>query len=131
MKMEKRLYDKYKLEMQLYTQMSGMKDDVDSLPLEMQQWLEELDFKPPTPKCKYPHGVIYHMILDDCLDASCFKSQGKSVFTNFCLAAACPNVYIYMHPKFEIGAPPPPTVCELMGLVQICCAKCFVNRFLS
>jgi len=63
MKIKKRLFDKCKLEMQIYTQMSelGLKDDFDSLPLEMQQWLEELDFKPPTPKCKYPQGVIYQL----------------------------------------------------------------------
>jgi hypothetical protein len=96
MKLEKRLHDKYKLEMQLYTQMSGMKDDLDSLPLKMQQWLEELDFKPPKPQCKYPQGVIYHLILDDCLGASCFKSQGKSVFTNFCLARRHAQTCIYI-----------------------------------
>lgn len=96
MKTEKRLYDRYKLEMRLYTQMSKMDEELTSLPLEMQQWLEELDFKPPTPKCKFPQGVVYHMILDDCLGADCFKSQGKSLFTNFCLARRHAQTCIYI-----------------------------------
>jgi hypothetical protein len=95
-KQEKRLHDKYKLEMDLYNQMKSSKDDFDTLPLEIQQWLEELDFKPPEPKCKYPQGVIYHMILDDCLGQSCFKSQGKSLFTNFCLARRHAQTSIYI-----------------------------------
>jgi hypothetical protein len=95
-KQEKRLHDKYKLEMDLYNQMKTSKDDFDTLPLEIQQWLEGLDFKPPEPKCKYPQGVIYHMILDDCLGQSCFKSQGKSLFTNFCLARRHAQTSIYI-----------------------------------
>jgi hypothetical protein len=50
--MEKRLHDKYKLEMDLYNQMKTSKDDFDTLPLEIQQWPEGLDFKPPKPKSK-------------------------------------------------------------------------------
>jgi hypothetical protein len=98
-KLEKRLHDKYKLEMDLYNQMKTLLqlgDDFDTLPLEIQQWLEGLDFKPREPKCKYPQSVIYHMILDDCLGQSCFKSQGKSIFTNFCLARRHAQTSIYI-----------------------------------
>jgi hypothetical protein len=95
-KHEKRLHDKYKLEMDLYNQMKTSKDDFDTFPLEIQHWLEELDFTPPEPKCKYPQGLIYHMILDDCLGQSCFKSQGKSLFTNLCLARRHAQTSIYI-----------------------------------
>jgi len=94
-KLEKRLFDRYKLESELYDQMMSTKD-VESLPLDMKQWLEELDFKPPIPKCKFPQGIVYHMILDDCLGQSCFKSQGKSLFTNFCLARRHAQTSIYI-----------------------------------
>jgi hypothetical protein len=95
-KLEKRLHDKYKLKMDLYNQMKTSKDYFDTLPMEIQQWLEGLDFKPPKPKRKYPQGVIYHMILDDCLGQSCFKSQGKLLFTNFCLARRHAQTSIYI-----------------------------------
>jgi hypothetical protein len=95
-KLEKRLHDKYKLEMDLYNQMKSSKDDFDTLPVEIQQWLEGLDFKPSEPKCKYPQGVIYHMILDDCLGQSSFKSQGMSLFTNFCWARRHAQTSIYI-----------------------------------
>jgi hypothetical protein len=94
--LEKRLHDKYKLEMNLYNQMKTSKNDFDTLPLEIQQWLEGLDFEPPEPRSKYPQGVIYHMILDDCLGQSCFKSQGKSLFTIFCLARRHAQTSIYI-----------------------------------
>jgi len=94
-KTEKRQFDKYQLEMELYNHMKGSKEDFDGIPLEIQQ-LEDLDFKPPVPKCKYPQGVVYHMILDDCLGQSCFKAQGRSLFTNFCLARRHARTAIYI-----------------------------------
>lgn len=96
MRKEKKAFDKYKTELELYEKLKSSSGHSSDLDPEIQQWLEELDFKPPVPVCKYPQGVMYHMILDDCLGQSCFKSQGSSTFTNFCLARrhAQTNIYI-------------------------------------
>ena len=62
----------------------------------VEDWLESLDYMPPQPKCAHPEGVIYHVILDDCLGMDCFKNQGKSAFTTFCLARRHLGVNIYL-----------------------------------
>jgi hypothetical protein len=125
-KQEKRLHDKYKLEMKT------SKDDFDTLPLEIQQWLEGLDFKPPEPKCKYPQGVIYHMILDDCLGQSCFKSQRKSLFTKFLFGPPTrANVHLYLHPKHETGPATSPIVHQPLGTLQVCRLQRSNYRLLS
>lgn len=57
-----------------------------------EDFLEALDYRPPEPRCQHPEGVI----LDDCLGMDCFKHQGKSAFTTFCLARRHLGVGIYL-----------------------------------
>lgn len=92
-KVEKQQLEAYHQELKLYKDCTRSKK-TPSQPV--QDWLESLDYRPPEPRCQYPQGCIYHVILDDCLGMDRFKNQGKSAFTTFCLARRYLSVCIYL-----------------------------------
>lgn len=96
MKNEKKARDRWLLELDLFTQMSKSEVNFDALTPELQQWLEQKEFKKPQCPCEHPEGVVYHVVLDDCLGQDCFKAQGKSIFTSFCLARRHARACVYV-----------------------------------
>ena len=92
-KQEKKAMDDYHEEKKLYDLCIRSKKP---LTKHVEDWLEAMDYQPPKPRCAHPEGVIYHVILDDCLGMDCFKNQGKSAFTTFCLARRHLGVSIYL-----------------------------------
>ena len=73
----------YQRKLKLYNRFLKIKHLEDLNAFELQE-LEMMDYNPPVP-CKYPWGCICHLIFDDLIGSNCFKSVGKSAFTNLCL----------------------------------------------
>lgn len=92
-KLERKQCEEYKKEIKLYKMCLKSPDNLSK---QTEDWLERLDYQPPEPRCQHPEGCIYHIILDDCLGQDCFKSQGKSAFTTFCLARRHMSSCIYI-----------------------------------
>ena len=92
-KQERKLCDEFRKELKLFKMC--MKNPRSVTP-QMADWLERLDYQPPQPRCMHPEGCIYHVILDDCLGQDCFKAQGKSAFTTYCLARRHLSSCIYV-----------------------------------
>jgi len=93
-KEERKACEEYKKEMQLYKRCLKHPNNLSKL---VEDWPEKLDYQPPEPRCKHPEASLTHLILDDCLGiCPCFRSQGRSAFTTFCLARRHMSCCIYL-----------------------------------
>lgn len=81
-KAEKEDTERYKEELRVYQKFKA--GYIDMMTMEETAILERMMYERPV-KCRYPHGVVNFLILDDLVGSSAFKSTGRSALTNLCL----------------------------------------------
>jgi hypothetical protein len=85
-KLEKEETEKYQYWVNAYEKFKRVKH-IKDLSSDMLLFLHTKEFEPPSESDipNFPNGVINHIVFDDLVGSSCFKSVGKSALTNLVL----------------------------------------------